>query len=104
MVCVFQPHQYSRTHLMLDDFKNSFQSADKVIISDIYAARDSKMDKAKINSEKLADIIRKNHVDVTWGKDLSYTYNLLEDKVKEGDVVVTMGAGDISDLAEKLAG
>ena len=103
LVCVFQPHQYSRTHLMLDDFKNAFQSADKIIISDIYAARDSEMDMAKINSKKLADIIRKNHVDVTWGKDLSHTYNLLEDKVEEGDVVVTMGAGDISDLAEKLA-
>ena len=103
LICVFQPHQYSRTHLMLGDFEKAFRSADKVIVTDIYAARDSEMDRAKINSEKLADIIRKNHMDVTWGKDLTNTFHLLKNGVGKNDVLVTMGAGDISNLAEKLA-
>jgi UDP-N-acetylmuramate--alanine ligase len=103
LICVFQPHQYSRTHLMLGDFKKAFQYADKVIVTDIYAARDSEMDRAKINSEKLADLIRKNHMDVTWGKDLTNTFHLLKDGVGKNDVLVTMGAGDIGNLADRLA-
>jgi len=103
LVCVFQPHQYSRTHLLVEEFKGAFKFADKVIIPDIYEARDSEADKAEINAEKLAEIIRQNHPDAVWGKGLDHTYDLLKDEVKSTDILVTMGAGNIGDLADRLA-
>ncbi|MBU1017908.1 UDP-N-acetylmuramate--L-alanine ligase [Patescibacteria group bacterium] len=100
LICVFQPHQHSRTHQMLEEFKEAFGSADKVIITDIYAARDTEEDKAKINSEKLTAAI--HHPDVSWGKDLNYTFGLLEQEAGENDVILVMGAGNIGMLAERL--
>ncbi len=100
LVCVFQPHQHSRTHQMLEEFKEAFGAADKVIITDIYAARDTEEDKAKINADKLARAIR--HSDVTWGKDLDNTFHLLEKEAQETDVILVMGAGSIGALAERL--
>ena len=100
LICVFQPHQHSRTHMMLEEFKEAFGSADKVIIPDIYEARDTEEDKAKIDSEKLVKAI--SHSDVVWGKDLDYTFSLLNDVVEKNDVILVMGAGDIGTLAERL--
>ncbi len=100
LICVFQPHQHSRTHMMLEEFKEAFGPADKVIIPDIYEARDTEEDKAKIDSEKLAKAI--SHPDVTWGKDLDYTFDLLSDVVEKDDVLLVMGAGNIGTLAERL--
>jgi len=56
---IFQPHQYNRTLELLEDFKDCFSSADKLIIPDIYESRDSKEDKQKINSKILIEYI--NH-------------------------------------------
>ena len=100
LICVFQPHQHSRTHMMLEEFKEAFGSADKVIIPDIYEARDTEEDKAKIDSEKLAKAI--SHQDVIWGKNLDYTFGLLGEIVEKDDVILIMGAGDIGSLAERL--
>ena len=104
LICVFQPHQYSRTHLLIDEFKGAFKYADKVIITDIYAARDTQADMEKINPEKLVSILSETHKDVIWGKGLDETYKLLKTIVSGNDVVLTMGAGNISNLAERLAG
>lgn len=128
VVCVFQPHQYSRTRLMVDQFAGAFKYADKVIVTDIYEARDSAEDKAAISAEKLVQVISGDstsetvgedsvsgpvggehaddsligHPDVVYGGNLDSTYELLEREVRTGDVVVTMGAGDITNLAERL--
>lgn len=103
LICVFQPHQYSRTHLLINEFKGAFEFADEVIITDIYAARDTKEDMAKINAEKFVSIIAETHRNVIWGKSLEDTYKLLKKSAKKGDVVVTMGAGSIGSLADRLA-
>jgi len=103
LICVFQPHQHSRTHLLIDEFKTSFSDADKVIITNIYEARDSDDDKLKMNGEKFAQILSENHSDVMWGNGLDNTYNMLKDIVQKDDVLVIMGAGDIGDLAERLS-
>lgn len=102
LICVFQPHQYSRTHHLLEDFKEAFGAADHVIITDIYEARDSKADKNKVNAEKLAKRISEKHPSVVWGKDLANAKQLIRHEVGENDVVVIMGAGDISQLANEL--
>jgi UDP-N-acetylmuramate--alanine ligase len=59
IVTIFQPHQYSRTLELLEDFKNCFSDSDILIIPDIYESRDSEEDKAKINAEKLVEYV--NH-------------------------------------------
>jgi UDP-N-acetylmuramate--alanine ligase len=104
LICIFQPHQYSRTHLLVKEFKGAFKDADKVIIPDIYEARDSDEDKSKIDAEKLVKLLSETHKDAEWGEGLDNTYKLLKEIVTEDDVVVTMGAGDIGELAERLAG
>lgn len=101
LICVFQPHQYSRTRLLIDRFSDAFKSADKVIISDIYEVRDSKNDKQSINTQTFVKAIQ--HPAVEWGKDLDNTYRLIKTNVKKGDIVVTMGAGSIGKLADQLA-
>lgn len=102
IICVFQPHQYSRTHMMIDEFADAFGSADKVIIPNIYEARDSDVDKAKMSTQKLVQTIGKNHPDVVDGEGLDNTFTLLQDLVQSDNVVVTMGAGDIGGLAGRL--
>lgn len=102
IICVFQAHQHSRTHMLLDDFVESFEDADKVLITDIYKVRDSEEDVGKIDGEKFAAAIKKNHSDVKWSGNLDETYKALQDLVETDDVIVTMGAGDIDWLSEKL--
>jgi UDP-N-acetylmuramate--alanine ligase len=59
ILTIFQPHQYSRTLELLEDFKTCFSDTDELIIPNIYESRDSDEDKKKINSEKLVKLI--NH-------------------------------------------
>lgn len=102
LVCVFQPHQYSRTFQLLDQFKAAFGSADLVIIPNIYAARDSAEDKQKIDAEGLVKAIGEHHKNALWGKDFDSTFELLKKQVTPNDVVVTMGAGNITELSDRL--
>jgi UDP-N-acetylmuramate--alanine ligase len=62
ILTIFQPHQYSRTFELIEDFKNCFKNTDKLIIPNIYESRDSKEDKEKINTEKFVNLI--NHDDI----------------------------------------
>lgn len=98
--CVFQPHLYSRTKLLLNDFGKSFDDADEIILADIYAAREKK-DKS-INSEILVDKIMKNGGKAVWMKSFDDIVFFLDKNVKNGDVVIIMGAGDIFKVGEKL--
>lgn len=102
LICVFQPHQYSRTHLLIEEFKSSFGYADHVIIPNIYEARDTEADKAKIDAEKLVEILKTTHPDVTWGDGFDNTYKILNGIANENCVIVTMGAGTIGTLADQL--
>lgn len=102
LVCVFQPHQYSRTFQLLDQFKAAFGSADLVIIPNIYAARDSAEDKQKIDAEGLVKAIGEHHKNVLWGNGFDPTFDLLKKEVTPNDVVVTMGAGNITELSDRL--
>jgi UDP-N-acetylmuramate--alanine ligase len=103
LICVYQPHQYSRTFQLLDGFAKAFGPADWVIIPNIYPARDTEEDKKKIDAERLVSEISKHHPRVIWGKDFETTYDLLKKEVTRNDVVVIMGAGDVTELADRLA-
>src|SRR3989344_1233934 len=98
--CVFQPHMASRTKALLAEFAQSFSDVNQVIFADIFA---SAREKAKdITSKDLAEETRKYHTAVIYVGDLNQTLNYLKDKIKPGIVLVTMGAGDVYRIRDKL--
>ncbi len=97
---VFQPHLYSRTKAFLNDFAKSFVDADEVVLSPIFAARE-KFDKS-ISSEMLAKGILKNKKKVQVFGQFSDIVDYLRKNTKKGDVVMTIGAGDIYRVGEEF--
>lgn len=91
--CVFQPHTYSRTKSLMDDFSKSFDNADFIILTDIYAAREA--DTGEVNSSMLAEKIAHTGKKAVYIKDFGSIVELLDKNVKSGDLVITMGAGDV---------
>ncbi|ACL77388.1 UDP-N-acetylmuramate--L-alanine ligase [Ruminiclostridium cellulolyticum] len=96
--CVFQPHTYTRTKAFLDRFSKSFGEADNIIITDIYAAREK--DPGDIHSSMLADRIRENGGNAVYISDFQDIAEYLDKKVEPGDLILTMGAGDIVRIGE----
>lgn len=98
--CVFQPHTYTRTNALMDDFARALCLADKVILADIYAARE--LNTLGVSSQTLAEKITKR------GGDAIYlpTFRAIEDYAAEhcspGDLLITMGAGDVVTIGERL--
>ncbi|HIJ67551.1 MAG TPA: UDP-N-acetylmuramate--L-alanine ligase [Planctomycetes bacterium] len=99
--CVFQPHQYSRTRFLLDDFAESFTSADVTIVPQIYFVRDTAEAHRQINAQVLVDRIRAGGCEAVFINDFGRICEYLNENVKEGDLIVTMGAGDIWKVADE---
>lgn len=101
ILTVFQPQRYTRTYFLLDEFSRSFEGADVVMIADIYSpANDTKMD---VTSQKLVDMIKINSNEhAVYKPSNDDVFNYLMEIVKPGDIVITMGAGDIWKVAENL--
>ncbi|MDR4505367.1 MAG: UDP-N-acetylmuramate--L-alanine ligase [Candidatus Scalindua sp.] len=95
VTCVFQPHQYNRTRFFLKEFAASLSLADRVILTDIYAARDSGIDKASVSSLDLVRELLEMGGNVQYMKSISEIVNELPINAKTGDIILTMGAGDI---------
>lgn len=95
IIAIFQPHTYSRTKALLPEFAKSFEDANLVIITDIYASAREKKEDFNITSKDLADEIRKHKANVVYliGKD--EVVKLLKQNTKKEDVIFTLGAGDI---------
>ncbi|MDO8685272.1 MAG: UDP-N-acetylmuramate--L-alanine ligase [Clostridiales bacterium] len=98
--CVFQPHTYSRTKALLDEFSVSFSDADMVIITDIYAAREK--DTGEIHSSMLSEKIKSTGKSAIYIKDFNEIANWLSKNTEAGDIVLTMGAGDVFKIGEKF--
>lgn len=90
LFCVYQPHTYSRTHALFSDFLKAFDCADRVLMIDIYAARET--DTMGVSSTLLAEQIGKK---ATSCATVQNAADQLRREVQEGDTVVIMGAGDI---------
>lgn len=96
VVCVFQPHTYSRTVSLLDEFAQALTHADKVILCPIYAARE--VNTYGVSSEDLAKRIPGAQV----ADDLRHAAQMLGEQVQPGDLIFTMGAGDVCKLVQYL--
>jgi UDP-N-acetylmuramate--alanine ligase len=99
--CVFQPHQYSRTRFLLDDFAESFKLADITIVPEIYFVRDTAESKNKVNAETLVEKIRQTGSEAVFINDFDGILGHLQNYVQPGDLVVTMGAGTIWKVADE---
>jgi UDP-N-acetylmuramate--alanine ligase len=101
---VFEPHMYSRTALLFDEFARAFTDADEVMIVDIFASRDSAEALQATSAEALADAVeRTSAVPTIAVGDVDATTDYLVDHVAEGDAVLVMGAGKSYRIARGLA-
>jgi UDP-N-acetylmuramate--alanine ligase len=99
--CVFQPHQYSRTRFLLKDFADSFKLADMTIVPDIYFVRDTEKSKNEVNSQMLVDQIIKKGSNAVFIDSLEKICEYLKTNVKSGDILMTMGAGNVWKVADE---
>ncbi len=93
--CIFQPHQVLRTTMLMDEFAASFGAADEVWLAPIFAARESVDDRPLMVSQELARRLTSHGVAARSFSSLDQIVSTLEDASRPGDVIVTMGAGDI---------
>lgn len=100
--CVFQPHQHNRTKLLLKEFAMALTLADKVTIADIYAARDSDIERASVSSLDLKRELQERGGDVECIKSISEIVDSLRLRVKRDDIIMILGAGDIWKAAHGL--
>ena len=102
LVCVFQPHQCSRTRLFLNEFAQSLTSADRVIVPDIYSVRDTAADRRSVHARDLVKELRANGVNAAYHAAYQNVVDELLNEVQQGDLVMTMGAGPVDDVGRKL--
>jgi len=101
LVVVFQPHRYTRTHLLYDRFMTCFNQADLLVLAPLYGAGEKPID--GVDSHKLSQGIRDHgHRDVVVCRDQDEIVKVLAQRVQKGDVVMTLGAGDIYHVGERL--
>ncbi|MBF0540688.1 MAG: UDP-N-acetylmuramate--L-alanine ligase [Nitrospirae bacterium] len=99
-VVVFQPHRYSRTADLMDDFASVFIGEDKIFLMDIYSAGEKEI--KGVNSKILSEMMLKKGVNVTYVQNSNEIPRLLKDECKSGDIVITFGAGDIWKIGERF--
>ncbi|MGE4286111.1 MAG: UDP-N-acetylmuramate--L-alanine ligase [Phycisphaerae bacterium] len=99
LICVFQPHQYSRTRFLLEDFARSFENCDLVIVPEIYFVRDTVESTKTVCAEDLVERIHACGGQAEFIKSFTGILSYLKSHINSGDVVVTMGAGDIWKVA-----
>jgi UDP-N-acetylmuramate--alanine ligase len=102
MWAVFQPHQASRTRLLMEEFVTAFKDADLVLIPDIYSVRDTDADRAAVTSEALVQRICSAGRAAHYVPTLEGLCDYVEPRLAAGDVIVTMGAGDVWKVADGL--
>lgn len=98
--CVFQPHTYSRTKALMDEFAQALSLADEVVLADIYAARET--DTLGVSSQMLAEKIQEKGVPAHYLGDFEKIEEFLYTHCLHDELLITMGAGDVVKIGEKL--
>ena len=102
LLVLFQPHRYTRTHFLWDDFLHSFNQADMLVVTDIYAAGEPHLD--GVSGERLADAIRAaGHKNVVHSNTLQAGLERMLKEAHSGDAVLTIGAGSVGRVLDQLA-
>lgn len=99
---IFQPHQHSRTRFLLNDFARSFGLADHLLVPDIYFVRDSEAIRNAVSSSHLVERVHANGGDALYLPKHEQIVEHVVANAKPGDVVLTMGAGDVWKIADEL--
>lgn len=97
---IFQPHTYTRTKELLDEFSKSFNQSDNLIIVDIYAARE--VDNGEIHSKDLVNKIKSYNENVEYAESFELAATKALKKSSSGDTIITMGAGNVCDILDLL--
>ena len=100
--CVFQPHTYTRTKALLPEFAKALSLADHVVLADIYAARET--DNLGISSADLQKLIADLGTPCEYFPTFDEIENFLLENCTQGDLLITMGAGDVVNIGEQLLG
>ena len=95
LICVFQPHQHSRTRHLMEQFLVSFGAADVVIVPEIFFVRDTEQERQSVTAGDLVDRLRERGVKARHVHPFDAIAEQLEELVRPGDLVVTMGAGNV---------
>lgn len=100
-VVLFQPHRYSRTHDLMGEFARSFNNADTLLVSDIYAASEEPIE--GVTAEALTEAIaRYGHKDAHYIGGLENAAQLIRERVQPGDMVITLGAGTVNRVGDQI--
>jgi UDP-N-acetylmuramate--alanine ligase len=101
IVVLFQPHRYSRTHDLMQEFASAFNNADVLFVTDIYAASETPID--GVNAEVLTERIKSyGHKNADYIGALENAAEALRENVREGDLVITLGAGSVHRAGDQL--
>ena len=95
--CIFQPHTYTRTKALFDDFAKILSKVDRVILTDIYAAREK--DTGLVSSKDLAEKIPGS----LYIKDFEEIALFMKNNAQRGDIIITMGAGDVVKIGDMIS-
>jgi len=100
-VVVFQPHRFTRTHELMDEFALAFNNADVLYVLDIYAASETPIE--GVTAEVLAENIRRyGHKDARYIGSMDTAAELVASELREGDLVITLGAGTVTRLSDEI--
>ena len=102
LILVFQPHTYTRTHAFLDEFAEVLSQADMVVLPDIYAAREKNL--LGISSADLMDKLREKGCESYYFPTFDEVENFLLKNCMNGDLLITMDAGNVVNIADSLLG
>ena len=100
IICVFQPHTYSRTKAFLSDFADVLSMADVVVLADIYAAREQNT--YGISSKDILDLLLEKGVNAHYFPSFEEIEKFLSENCVNGDLLITMGAGNVVEIGEDL--
>ncbi|MCC8049636.1 MAG: UDP-N-acetylmuramate--L-alanine ligase [Clostridiales bacterium] len=100
--CVFQPHTYSRTKALFDEFVDALSLADNVVLADIYAARET--DTLGVSSEQICQKLKEKGREAWYFPTFDEIETFLLENCAAGDLLITMGAGDVFRIGERLLG
>ena len=100
IITVFQPHTYTRTIKLLDGFAQALSMSDEAILLDIYAARETNT--GEVHSKDIVDKMKSYSKEAIYAKSFSDACSIVKSIAKKGDTIITMGAGNVNEIADLL--